>query len=212
MNLFGNLSTNHSCWHVILFIYNLSPKLCMKRKYMMLSMIIYGPKQPRNDIDIYLNPLVEDMKLLWVDGVEVFDVFASETFMMHAMLFCTINDFPTYGILSGYNVKGYKACLICEENTASHQLKNGRKTVYLRHWRFLQANHPYRRLKKAFNGHQENDETPIPLTDLQIHEKVIKYIMYLGKHPRSHLHRALGRKKQYFFIFHIGQSYKLDIA
>jgi len=100
---------------------------------MMLSMIIYGPKQPRNDIDIYLNPLVEDMKLLWVDGVEVFDVFASETFMMHAMLFCTINDFPTYGILSGYNVKGYKACLICEENTASHQLKNGRKTVYLRH-------------------------------------------------------------------------------
>ena len=36
MNPFGNLSTNHSCWPVILFIYNLSPGLCMKRKYMML--------------------------------------------------------------------------------------------------------------------------------------------------------------------------------
>jgi len=44
MNPFGNLSTNHSCLPVILFIYNLSLGLCMKRKYMMLSMMISGPK------------------------------------------------------------------------------------------------------------------------------------------------------------------------
>jgi len=69
MNPFGNLSTNHSCWPVMLFIYNLSPRLYMKRKYMMLSMMIFSPKQPGNDIDVYLNPLVEDLKLLWVDGV-----------------------------------------------------------------------------------------------------------------------------------------------
>ena len=35
--------------------------------------MISGPKQPGNDIDVYLNPLLEDFKLLWVDGVEVFD-------------------------------------------------------------------------------------------------------------------------------------------
>jgi len=63
--------------------------------------------------------------------------------MMHAILFCTINDFPTYGNLSGYSVKGHKAYPICEENTTSHQLKNERKIVYLRHQRFLEANHPY---------------------------------------------------------------------
>ena len=62
---------------------------------------------------------------------------------MHAMLFCTINDFPAFGNLSGYSVKGHKAGPICEESIASHQLKNGRKIVYLRHRRFLQANHPY---------------------------------------------------------------------
>ena len=67
----------------------------------MLSMMISGTKQPGNGIDVYFNPLVEDLKLLWVDGVEVFDVVASKTFMMHAMLFCTINDFPAYGNLSG---------------------------------------------------------------------------------------------------------------
>jgi len=77
-------------------------------------------KQLGNDKNVYHNPLVEDLKLLWVDGVEVFDVVASETFMIHAMLFCTINDFPTYGNLSGYSVKGHKTCPICEENTASH--------------------------------------------------------------------------------------------
>ena len=58
----------------------------------MFSMMIFGPKQLGNDIDVYVNPLVEDLKLLWVDGVEVFDVIASENFMMHAILFCTIND------------------------------------------------------------------------------------------------------------------------
>ena len=89
------------------------------------------------------------MKLLWVDGVEVFDVVASETFMMHAMLFCSINDFAAYSNLWEYNVKGHKACPICEENTTSHHLKNGRKIVYLRHRRFLQANHPYQRSKIA---------------------------------------------------------------
>ena len=84
-------------------------------------------------------------------GVEVFDEFANETFKLHAMLFCTINDFPAYGNLSGYSVKGHKACPT--EDTASQQLKHGRKTIYLRHRRFLRSHHPYRRLKKAFNGH-----------------------------------------------------------
>jgi len=50
-------------------------------------------------------------------------------------------------------------------------IEKGRKTVYLHHRKFLQANHPYRMLKKAFTGHQETDEAPIPLIGLQIHEK-----------------------------------------
>jgi len=48
---------------------------------------------------------------------------------MHAMLFCTINDFLAYGNLSRYSVKGHKTCPIYEEDTASQQLKHGRKTV-----------------------------------------------------------------------------------
>jgi len=46
MNPYGNLSTQHSSWLVLLVFYNLPPWLCMKQKYMMLSMMISGPRQP----------------------------------------------------------------------------------------------------------------------------------------------------------------------
>ena len=52
MNPFGNMSSKHSTWPVILFMYNLPPWLCMKKKYIMMSMLIQRPKQPGNDIDI----------------------------------------------------------------------------------------------------------------------------------------------------------------
>jgi len=65
INLFGNMSMNHSSWPVLLVIYNLPLGLCLKRKYMMLSMMISGPKQPGNDINVYLSPLIEDLKLMW---------------------------------------------------------------------------------------------------------------------------------------------------
>ena len=86
---------------------------------------------------------------MWDQGFEVFDEFANETFKMHAMLFCTINDFLAYGNLSGYSIKGHKAYTKCEEETASQQLKHERKTVYLQCQRFLRSHHPYRRLKKS---------------------------------------------------------------
>ena len=73
MNPFGDLSSSHSTWPVILTIYNLPPYLCQKRKYLLLTMIIFGPRQPGNDIDVFLEPLMEDMKILWEKGVNMMD-------------------------------------------------------------------------------------------------------------------------------------------
>jgi len=56
---------------------------------------------------------------------------------MHAMLFYTINDFLTYGNLSGYSVKGHKACPICEEDIASQQLKHNIKFDFVNLFIFL---------------------------------------------------------------------------
>ena len=44
MNPYGNLSTQHSSSPVLLVIYNLPPWLCMKPKYMILSMMISVPR------------------------------------------------------------------------------------------------------------------------------------------------------------------------
>ncbi|KAG8497195.1 hypothetical protein CXB51_008575 [Gossypium anomalum] len=46
---------------------------CMKQSSFILSMIIPGEKGPENDIDIYLQPLIEELKQLW-SGVETYDV------------------------------------------------------------------------------------------------------------------------------------------
>ena len=48
----------------------------------------------------------------------MFDGNQNETFKLCAMVFCTINDFPTYENLSEYSVKGYHACPIYEEDTS----------------------------------------------------------------------------------------------
>ena len=152
MNPYGNWSTRHSTWPVILCLYNLPPWLCMKRKYLMMPLLISGPKQPGNDIDVYLAPLFEDLNKLWRDGVSVYDGDLQEAFTLRAMIFYTINDSPAYGNLSGFRTKGEKACPICGKDTCSIRLKHYQKNVYIGHRRHLRANHPYRRKKKEFNG------------------------------------------------------------
>lgn len=68
----------------------------MKRKFIMMSIIIQGPKQPGNDIDVYLRPLVDELLLFWKkESVPVWDNDKQETFILKALLFVTINDWPT---------------------------------------------------------------------------------------------------------------------
>jgi hypothetical protein len=65
----------------------------MKRKIIMMSVLIQGPKQPGNDIDVYLRPIVEELLLLWnKTGVRVWDEHKQEHFDLQALLFVTIND------------------------------------------------------------------------------------------------------------------------
>lgn len=84
--------------------YNLPPWKCMKNPFFTMSLLIPGPKSPRNDIDV----------VVW-----------------------TINDFPTYGNLSRWSIKGFLACPTCNKETSYMWLKNGRKTCYMGHHRFL---------------------------------------------------------------------------
>ncbi|KAK9936382.1 hypothetical protein M0R45_013227 [Rubus argutus] len=105
-NPFSMLSSKYSCWPVMLVTYNLPPMLCMKKENIMLTLLIPGPKQPGNDIDVYLQPLIEDLQHLWHNGVEVYDAFSKTVFNLRSILLWTINDFPAYGNLAGCCTKG----------------------------------------------------------------------------------------------------------
>ncbi|XP_031091096.1 uncharacterized protein LOC115996097 [Ipomoea triloba] len=181
MNPHGNMSSRHSTWPVLLVVYNLPPWLCMKRKYIMLSLLISGPKQPRNDIDVYLAPLIEDLKMLWNEGVSVYDAYSRSSFTLRAMIFCTINDFPAYGNLSGYTCKGAKACPICEDETPDLWLSNCKKNVLMSHRAFLPDGHPYRKKKKAFNEKPETRVARLPLSGHAIYERVKNVDVAFGK-------------------------------
>ena len=176
----------------------------------MLCMMISGLKQPGNDIDVFLNPLIEDLKLLRNEGVDMFDTFKNESFWLHAVLFCTINDFPTYGNLSGYNVKCQKGCPICEAKTTYEQLKHERKIVYLGHHRFLKKYHLYRRLKEAFNGYQEHDICPAPWSGVEIYQKIKNVNVTFGKMKKKQTVSEIWKKRSIFF--YLPYWCKLDVG
>ncbi|XP_076899668.1 uncharacterized protein LOC143553586 [Bidens hawaiensis] len=180
-NPFGGMSSIYSTWPVLLCIYNLPPWLCMKRKYIMMSLLIQGPKQPSNNIDVYLSPLIDDLKTLWDSGVNLYDAYEKEHFQLHARIFCTINDFPAYGNLSGYTTKGKKACPVCENETSATRLTNCRKHVYMGHRRFLQKGHIFRNKTVKFDG---NIETGTMKTRSNAFLRVKKLNTVLGKRSR----------------------------
>jgi len=49
-------------------------------------LLILDPKQPKNDTDVYFSPLIEDLKVMWEECVEVFDVHRRQFFNLRAML------------------------------------------------------------------------------------------------------------------------------
>ena len=46
MNPYGEFGSAHSTWPVTLCMFNLPPWLCLKRKFIMMPVLIEGPKEP----------------------------------------------------------------------------------------------------------------------------------------------------------------------
>ncbi|XP_026452340.1 uncharacterized protein LOC113352780 [Papaver somniferum] len=151
----------HSIWPVIVVPYNLPPWRCMKGPFIFLTLLTPGPNSHGNDIDVYLRPLIDELKELWEIGVETFDAHSKEVFQLHAALLWTINDFPAYGNLSGWSTHGYLAYVVCNKDTHSMWLKSGRKICYMGHRRFLPQTHAWRsRGKHLFDGKAEKKPKP----------------------------------------------------
>jgi hypothetical protein len=76
------MSTSHSTLPVMLVSYNLPPWMCMKQTSFILSLIILSPSSPGMGIDVYLQPLIEELQKLWNVGVRTFDASKKNNFVM----------------------------------------------------------------------------------------------------------------------------------
>ena len=81
----------------------------MTKHYMFLSCVIPDPFNPTIGIDVYLQLMTDDLKKMW-SGALTYNVSRKKNFMMGAALMCTINDFPTYGMLFGWGTNGRLTC------------------------------------------------------------------------------------------------------
>jgi hypothetical protein len=117
----------------------------MTRPFMFLTMMIPRPKNPGKKLDVFLRPLIDELKNFWSVGVETYDAYRKENFQLRAALMWTISDFPAYGMLSGWSTHGNLSYPYCMEHNKAFRLKNGGKTTFFDcHRRFLPMNHPYR--------------------------------------------------------------------
>ncbi|XP_016192398.1 uncharacterized protein LOC107633273 [Arachis ipaensis] len=167
-NPHGTLSANHSIWPVILIPYNTPPWTCMKSTSFIISIIIPGKKIPENNIDVYLQPLIKELKELWVEGCDAYDALTQEVFKLHAALLWTISDFPGLGTLSGWNTYIRLTCPSCNFDNIPHRLNHSKKYCFMGHRRFLDQRHKFKSNTVQFNGRQETRHPPRTLSGSEI--------------------------------------------
>lgn len=146
---FGNMSLPYSMWPIVMTIYNVTPWLCTKDLYKLLSLLILGPNAPGKEIDVFLSPLIDELHELWDERVVVRDDASDTRFQMWVVLLMTINDFHTLHSLSGLSGQGYFACPSCNDANPSIWITS--KICYAGHRQWLFLNYSLRNNKK-FNG------------------------------------------------------------
>jgi hypothetical protein len=78
-----------------------------------VHVFIYGhtrSEQSGQNIDVCLRPLIDELTQLWSSRALTYDISRKQNFIMRAALMWTINDFPAYGMVSGWSMHGKLAC------------------------------------------------------------------------------------------------------
>lgn len=173
---YGKFGKSYSCWPVMVTPYNLPPWLCMKKQFIMLALIVPGPKHTKAKMDVYLQPLIHELKQLWEEGIWAYDVSRKQNFLLRAAVMWTINDFPAYGVLSGWTTQGMNACPYCfgKDNKSFH-LENSRKYCWFDcHRQFLPMDHEFRWNCPHFKKSRlnEDNEACVRLSGLETWNRV----------------------------------------
>jgi hypothetical protein len=74
--------------------------------------------------------LIDELTQLWSFRALTYDISRKQNFVMRATLMWTINDFPAYGMVSGWSTHGKLASPYCMENNKAFTLTNGGKAFF----------------------------------------------------------------------------------
>ena len=208
---FNSSAAPYSCWPVFVFPYNLPPGMIMKEESMFLALVIPGPKHPGRDIDILLEPLINELNKLWSHGEMTWDGHKRENFLMQASLLWTVSDYPAYEMLCRWGTKGRLGCFYCMEKTKAFQLENGGKSCWFDcHRCFLPLDHAFRRDKKNFiKNRVENDPPPPSLTGEELLD-VVSLIEPIKWGKKGLLNQIPGygdtKRRVFFGVYPIGKT------
>ena len=63
----------------------------------------------------------------WCTAFDACTKSESQHFLLRGLLLWTISDFPTYGLISEQQMKGYRACSMCGPNVMSRSTRGPKK-------------------------------------------------------------------------------------
>jgi hypothetical protein len=141
---------------------------------------------------------MEDMKILWEDGIDMIDASLKEKFTLKAIIFVTITDYPGLFSLSG-QIKGKTGYVVCIDGTCYTYLNASKKLVYMRHRRFLSKKHRYRAslMNKYFDNQEEHElhETKRTNYGQKVFEMVNGIEVEFGKKKKEEQEKDADGKK-----------------
>jgi hypothetical protein len=123
-------SSPHSCWPIFVMPYNLPPNICLKQGFIFLALVIPGPKEPKKQMNVFMQPLFEELKKLW-SGVDAYDSHLKCRFNLCAAYLWSIHDYLAYGKFAGWCVHGRFNCPVCMEDSDVFRLEHGKKVSFL---------------------------------------------------------------------------------
>jgi hypothetical protein len=122
-------STVYSCWPVFMVPHNLPPNKYLKEGFIFLALVILCPKEPRKQMNIFLCPLMEELKELW-QGVDAYGSDLKCQFNLRAAYLWSIHDYLAYRKFVGWCVHGRLNCPVCMDESDAFMLPHGRKVSF----------------------------------------------------------------------------------
>jgi hypothetical protein len=130
--------------------YNLPPNKFQKLGFISLALVILGPKEPKKQMNIFLRPLMKELKELWQE-VDAYDSHLKCWSNLRVVYLWPVHDYLADGKIVGWCIHDRLNIPISMDNTDAFMLQHDKKITFFDcHQRLLPSNHPFRNDRWSF--------------------------------------------------------------